>query len=83
MGMRDSSRCRWWRGLLLWSSVGCSFTLLSFTHETFDKVHVLRNDGLIDTMVLEVSEKRVPRWVDASGCEALLRVVAHMSNMDE
>jgi len=34
-------------------------------------------------MVLEVSEKRVPRWVDASGCEALLRVVAHMSNMDE
>ena len=83
MGMRDSSRCRWRRGFLLWSSVGSSFTLLSFTHETFDKIHVLINDGLIDTMFLEISEERVPRWVDASRCEAFLRVVAHMSNMDE
>jgi hypothetical protein len=83
LGMRDSSGCRWRRGLLLWSSVGCSFTLLSFTHETFDKVHVLRNDGLIDTMALEVSEERIPRWVDASRCEAFLWVVAHMRNVDE
>jgi hypothetical protein len=56
---------------------------LSFTHETFDKVHVLCDDGLIDTMVLEVSEERDPRWVDARRCEAFLCVVAHMSDMDK
>ena len=81
--MRKSSRCRWRRALLLWSSIGCAFSLLGVTHETFDKVHVLLNDGLIDTMALEVAEERVPRWVDARRCEAFLCIVAHVCDMDE
>ena len=83
MGMHDSSRCRRRWSLLFWCSVGYNLTLLSVTHETFDKVHVLCNDGIIYAMIMEVSEERGPRWVNASGCEAFLCVVAHVSDMDE
>ena len=38
------------RCLLPRSSVGCVFTLLSVTHEGFDRVHVLCNDSLIDVI---------------------------------
>jgi len=81
--MCRSSRCGWRRALLLWSSIGWGFSLLGITHETFDKVHVLFNDSLINTMFLEVAEERVPRWVDARRCEAFLCIVAHVGDMDE
>jgi hypothetical protein len=81
--MGDPSTCRRRWSPLFWCSVGRSLTLLSVTHETLDKVHVLCNDGIIYAMTMEVSEERGPRWVDASGCEPFLCVVAHMSDMDE
>jgi hypothetical protein len=80
--MCSPRRWRWWF-LPLWSSVGCSFTLLGAADETLDEIHVLCNDSLINAMAVEVIEESNPRGVDAGRCETFLRIVAHVGDMNE
>ena len=59
------------------------FTLLSVTHEGFDRVHVLCNDSLIDVIRLKVSKESKPGWVYTRRREPSLRIVAHMLDVHE
>ena len=72
------------RSLLLWSSVGSSFEFIlpAFAHEPFNQGHVFLSVSLVDVMLLEVTEDHRPRRVDAGRCEALLRLTAHVGDMD-
>jgi len=81
--MCHSSRCGRGRLFLLGPTIRRAITLLGITHETLDKIHVLCDDCLINTMRLEVTEEGNPRWVDASRCEAFLSIIAHVCDMNE
>jgi hypothetical protein len=71
------------RSLLPRTPIAHGVTLLGATHEAFNEVHVLCNDGLIDAMCLKVSEESNPRRVYTGRCEAFLRIIAHMGDVHE
>ena len=81
--MQCPLRCGRGRCLLPRSSVGCVFTLLSATHEGFDKVDVMCNDSLIDVIRLKVSKESKPGWVYTRRREPFLHIVAHMVDVHE
>lgn len=83
MRVQRSPRRGWRRWLLLRSPIGCGSALLGVTHEAFDEIHVICNDGLIDAMGLEPSDESHPGRVYTGRSEAFLCIIAHMSDVHE